>query len=605
MKKLLACLILIQSVLLSALAAKATNEFAKPLIYPPVADYAPTKCQLVTIQSVAVQRGQTYSQSGVGWVILGDEGYRILTPAHVISGADTIQAECQGKIFALQVVSKTETKDLALLKFQAGFENSLFPLIELKQTSANSRMATDHFRQAFQTLLNEQIYNLYVVPKDKNTPWFYRSYEGDIKKIGIAHLQKGLNTLAAETLAIRPGFSGSPLLIENPVQAKSNSYPGMYLYLGGQDTKTYLVGMLNKVEVNGSRSLGLSLPDILQMLPLLWNAKSWVLDVYSDANNKSLSLRYKNTVVDQELERSQELVFKSLNGDETVYKEICIDANLESSAWTSKGKDLSMAASRGGDYGEGGGGSASLRNSVLMTTKIDSVISLGMGNLTSFKRMNSCDKVMLQDNRGNLYDAFKVRGQLQKATSLSELYDLLASGEKLESAEGMPICRPVNLESGWNLISFYQANGKKYYHYRGEGSAKVTTPAEIRKIEEKGYLGFMRCYDGNLLQLRAAGMSFRINVALGDPKRASGGIQFGGDSDRCGVKLTEMNYHMANRWKHQIRSRYIDVDISVGTKGRIVGIKFLKVPNECQVGESKSDREFWMGEQNFFDYSNW
>ncbi|MNU04723.1 hypothetical protein D3C72_2492580 [compost metagenome] len=61
---------------------------------------------------------------------------------------------------------------------------------------------------------------------------------------------------------------------------------------------------------------------------------------------------------------------------------------------------------------------------------------------------------------------------------------------------------------------------------------------------------------------------------------------------------------MANRWKHQIRSRHIDVDISIGTQGRIVGIKFLRVPSECQVGEFKPDRQFWMGEENFFDYSS-
>jgi hypothetical protein len=606
MNKITAPLIFAFLSLTTALSAYAVNEFRRPVIIPPLYFNDLKRCQMLRIESTAVRGSQSYVQNGVGWIVKGDEGLRVLTPAHVISGADQVTGNCLGRSFRLRLLGKTETKDLALLAIQEPAGDLLFPIIELKAKNTTTVSTIDHFVNPFALLIQHQIYSDYMAPEEipGKGPLRYRAFENDTKTAGLAHFQKGLNSLVAETLAIRPGYSGAPLMIEIAVDYDSaNAQPG-YLKLQNLPTMGFLIGMLNKVEINGSRSLGVSIVEILEILPDLWNSTSTTRDVYVDRNKGNLSLRYQNNVVKNELQRSQELVVKNRNGTETIYTEVCVDANLESSAWVptkDRAKSITQS-SKGGDYGEGGGGSVSLKNSVLMTATIENIFSLASGNLTSYKRIGSCEKVMLKDNNGRFYDSFNINGRLTKTTNLAELYDALS---KLNSPGSKPRdhgnCAPYYLEFMDGLLTFYSDGGRKYSYYRAENFALSDQSQTYATGPKDDYSGFMRCYkDTALHEIYFKNVTYVFHGVFGDSKQVQGLIQFEGPSRQCSLELSEDNYRMANRWKHQIRSKYMDIDVNIGNEGRILGIKFLKVSNKCRTTyEEVKDREIWMGEENF------
>lgn len=593
--------------LMTTVTAHAVNEFARPVIIPPLYFNDASRCQMVTVESTANRDGQTYIQNGVGWVIKGDEGFRVLTPAHVISGADQISASCLGKNFQLRLISKTETKDLALLATQDSSTHLLFPLIDLKLKNTTGVKTFDHFLNSFEAAIQNQIYSDYAVPEQVRGkgPAIYRSYEKDTKNIGLLHFQNSVNSLVSETLAIRPGFSGAPAMVEIAIGYDSaRAQPG-YRRLEQLPTVAILLGMLNKVELNGSRSLGVSLPEILEILPALWSSKSTASDVYVDLRKSNLRLRYQNTVVKNELQRSQELVVQNRDGSETAYTEVCVDANLESSTWvTAKDHKKSITqSSKGGDYGEGGGASASLKNSILMTSVIKDIMSFDNGNLTSYKRVGSCDKVMLKDNNGRFYDSFNVNGRLTKTTNLAELYDALVRvNTPSAKAADNGSCRAYRMEFNDSVATTYKnEDGDDTAYFRSENLLIPDDSQKSQKPVGDEWRGFLRCYGKTDLQeVYIRSETYHFHGVFGDPKQTQGLIQFEGPRKQCSLDLSAENYKMANRWKHQIRSKYMDIDVNIGNEGRILGIKFLKISKACHVNRLQvSDREFFMGEENF------
>jgi hypothetical protein len=613
MKKTSAAIILALLSLTTSLTAHAVNEFAHPVIIPPLYFGDVSRCQMLRIESTANRGGQAYVQTGVGWVIRGDEGLRVLTPAHVISGADQVTGSCLGKSFRLRLLGKTETKDLALLAIQEPTGNSLFPMIELKAKNTTNVKTSDHFINSFEAVIENQIYSDYAVPEEirGKGPAIYRSYEKDTKMIGIMHFQKGVNSLVAETLAIRPGYSGAPAMVDVALSYDSANAPRGYRRLENLATMGFLLGMLNKVEINGSRSLGVSLPEILEILPALWNSTSTDRDVYVDLKKSTMRFRYQNAVVENELQRSQELVVKNKDGSETIYSEVCVDANLESSAWVSaKDRAKSITQSnKGGDYGEGGGGSASLKNSILMTSVILNIFSLDDGNLTSYKRIGSCERVMLKDSAGRFYDSFNINGRLTKTTNLAELYDALS---ELNTPGPKPTdngtCRPYRLELMDGAVTKYKdEDGNATAYFRSENVAitderqKTKIPVNSEDPRFMDFSGFMRCFGNTGLQeVYFRNVTYTFHGVFGDPKQAQGLIQLEGPRKKCSLDISAENYQKANRWKHQIRSKYMDIDVNIGNAGRILGIKFLKISKECHLNRLQiTGQDILMGEENF------
>lgn len=628
-------LILIHFILLWAFISSAADNFSRPMIFSGGWGNE-TRCRLVTIQALTEVQGKTFYQQGVGWVIQSESGYKILTPSHVIAGAEVIIAKCNNQSALLSVQSRTETKDLALLSPQEDISAWAFPLIALvdrekiisdlePQNKAEVNLYhPDHFKQSLEENLYNQIYNFYVVPVDSNIQVF-KTFERDLQSGGIAHFENKLNSLVAETLAIRPGFSGSPLLAQIPAKNLESKNTLINLIFPETFYQSYLLGMLTKVEVNGSRSLGISLPDIIKILPLLLQSHDSLQDVYVDALNLDLKLRYKLTFDGENLIRSQELLW-ARGTDKNIYSEICQDSTAESSEWdksidvsqrlvnllqkyketekkyakqdikieiknefTIKQKTNSflrsfLQRSGGGDYGEGGGG-MSLKKSLLMTPRNDGFIL--NGQLTSYKRLTSCKKTAVVDNKGRSFDFLLSEGKIQRVTSLSEAYDVFTGFNKTIGNNNRYQLH-LNTE---NVTHYRDDQGQNYVYFRSEGLASQNLDSSDGELE---------CITkSNLFKLQLKLKDLSLNVTLGDPQAPQGKITFDGNVGRCETTLSIKNYNMSNRWKHQIRSPEIDLDISIGAEGRILSVKVLNLAQQCQKDENK----LWMYEVNFSEPS--
>jgi hypothetical protein len=360
---------------------------------------------------------------------------------------------------------------------------------------------------------------------------------------------------------------------------------------------------------------------ILKTLPLLIATQSPSVDVYAKAQRSSWRLQYKNKVAGKTLERVRELI-NDASGKS--YTEVCEDDTLESSEWKSPvtmkapaKKDLKLditnklqidelikslkiqdqelrsveTKSSGGDYGEGGGSALSLKNSHLMIHDRNRYV--GGYNLASYKRDKACDKVVIKDGLGTSYDSISLQGNLKKATSLTDAYDSLSRGGQWTSAANGTLCKPTKLlESimGGFAETNYEAAGIFYFHSRAEGMA---VPNTVKT--QSAPIGNLVCGPGKTdIQLEQENL--KMNVHLGDVKNPTGFVQLKNSS--CMVALTPKNYSIANPWKHQIRSALMDMDITLGTEGRILSIKILKAAAPCL---ESSAENLWLLETHFND----
>lgn len=648
---LLLCLILSQWVF-GVSTSFAANEYARPVIFSG-AGLPYGRCKIVTIHSLTEAKGQVYSQSGVGWFVSGEEGYRLLTPAHVVSGADALLAECLGQFFPVQLQSRSETLDLALLKPLSDVSSFAYPLIYLKtREQALALMSPadriglksfhpDHFTKPLESLVKLQMTNSYQLPgPDSQTPMIkIRSSDGDITKMGIAHYENGINSLIVETLGIQPGYSGAPLFAHiNKPDFSDTDFLVNTLSGDGDYTTLFLMGMLTRTEVNGSRALGISLPMILKALPYLMSSQNPHTDAYAQALGLRVRLQYTNAIKNKVLERSQQLI-DDTSGARKVYSEICEDETLESSEWSANSAASSQSLNKlvqqyktlasdsqkrpqlekiadqykvqsrdlrsfqqksgGGDYGEGGGSSASLKNGQLMIPDRNVYYHGGYYTLTAYKLNKPCQKVSLQDESGKIFDALMVQGRLTKATSLAEAFDALSKGAQLGTANSTPLCKALNLYASKmdSIETQYPGpNGKSLIHARSEGYVQDGAPRSTR-------LGTLRCSiesspSGPLskVDIDFQQQNMRMQVTLGDVKNPRGFIHL--ENPACGVQLSTKNYTMANRWKHQIRSEMMDVDVNLNTEGRVLSIKVLRAAPVCA---HKSGTLLWMQEVHFND----
>jgi len=630
------------------LAALAANEYRQPVVFSWGRQLMTWKigksgspqgyCRIIQIHSLTENKGQVYAQSGVGWVLQAEEGFRVLTPSHVISGADVIAGQCEDRIFPLELQSRTETLDLALLRPLTDIRADVLPLIHLAKREVVQRglddqdkeilrvFNPDHFKKSFEETLGRQEKSSYWIPllePGTNEMKQFRSAPRDSDSMGIAHFENELSSLVVESLAIRPGFSGAPFFVNVQVDQAPVLDPFSSMNEDAYN-QYYLVGMLTKAEVNGSRSLGVSLPVILNILPHLMREQNDAVDVYTASQNLPVRLRYTNVVQNNSLERNQELIYTSPNGEKRIFTEVCEDAAVDSSEWSKdvvskrdfanlirdyksrkdvnekrRGFDALINSNRksfdhlkatqqkisGGDYGEGGGNSASLHNSRLMVPDYGRYNLSGA--LTSYKRQNPCHKVVLKDDLGKVYDAMLMDGHLQKTTNLAEAYKVLSRGAAPPAQrEGGPLCSSLSLSIPYGSTSntgYPALNGTPYFYTRTEGIASVSPEANS--------VGTLTC-SSNQVRIQYREDVMQLNLVLGDVQTVSGSVRIGS----CKIEVTKKNYSMANRWKHQIRSPMADLDINLGQKDRLLTFKILRLDNSCY---DSSGGQLWMMEVNF------
>jgi hypothetical protein len=654
MIKSLMRLILIQATLFLASTSLGANEYARPVIFSGAGlPYA--RCKIVTIHSLTEVKGQVYSQSGVGWFISGEEGYRLLTPAHVVSGADAVLGECLGKFFPLQVQSRSETLDLALLKPMSDVTRLAYPLIYLKtreQAMAGMTPAElnglktfhpDHFARTLESLINIQESNSYQLPgpTPENPVIKVMSSDLDIGKMGIAHYEDGVNSLVVETLGIQPGYSGVPLFAHIQKQNFTDADFLINTLSGDGDySALFLMGMLTRTEVNGSRSLGISLPMILKALPYLMKSQNPTGDAYAQGVGLRLQLEYLNTLKNKVMERSQVLV-DDTSGTRKIFTEICQDESIESSEWSANSAASSQSLSkliqqykstvsesqkrpqleqvierykaqsqdlrsiqqksRGGDYGEGGGSIASLKNGQLMTPDRNIYYHGGYYTLTAYKMNKPCQKVALQDNQGRIFDSLILQGRLKRATSVADAFNAISRGGMLTTSRSAPLCKNLTLfASEMDAVeSWYVGpNKENFIHARSEGIAMNDA---LKKDLSRA--GEMRCAIENSangptdrIDIRLEQEYMKMQVSLGDLKNPKGFIQL--KNPACIVQLSPKNYSIANRWKHQIRSPMMDVDFILNTEDRVLSIKVLRASESCS---PSGTMRLWLQEAHFFD----
>lgn len=610
-------------------SASAANDFSHPMVFSG-SPLGPDRCKLITVHSYIEDQGNIYTQSGVGWFILGEQGYRVITPAHVIAGANLVFGECLGELFPMGLQSKSETLDLALLTIPESYSSFAFPMIVLENRNTFLSKVSDplqrellnvlnpeHFNEPFDNKMLQQKSNYYLVPDGRsgNSWQRYKSFEMDLIGIGTAHIENDLPSLVVETLAIRPGFSGAPLFIEVPQEF--------------QKPQNYFVGMLTRAEINGSRSLGISLPQILEILPRMLNAANNNLDVYTDAHKLPVRLRYHNLVKNGVMERSQDLIYSPPSGKTFTFTEICDDTTAESSEW-GKGtpvqtfspkslKDLGLQKleiappkvdkkllknlldlnlklkaveqkTAGGDYGEGGGGPRSLKNSKLMTTDPNTTVG---ANLSSYKKEKTCSKMAVKNDQGKSVDSMIAKNKVVKTTNLTEAFNTLKSNGAswAETMHSGNICESYQLISARRVETYYRYRDQMYTYGRTEGVARAEN---INASEEQSYL---RCR-GNQIEIVLSTPILAMNLLLDRAGPGRGSVTLRNNSENCTIQMSKQNYSAANRWKHQIRTHQMDMDINLGTEGRILSIKILRTSKECS--PNKND-ELWLEEVNFSD----
>lgn len=626
-------------------SAYAANEFTHPTIIsrsPP----APGLCKLMNVHSYIEEQGNIYTQSGVGWFVQSDQGYHVITPAHVIAGANLVFGECQGRLFAMGLQSKSETLDIALLTIPLAYSQIAFPMIVLKNrndflnefTNPMTRemindLNPDHFNESFEKKMLRQVGNSYLVP-DQNTGKAWKEFETrDIDLIGFAHFRDELPSLVVESLAIRPGYSGAPFFIKVTREIQRPQY--------------YLAGMLTRAEINSSRSLGVSLTQILEVLPEMLSAKTTEIDVYAESLNLPVRLNYQNRVKNGVMVRSQELVYQSSTGKTKTFSEVCDDSYAESSEWGKTNapqnfntepskwgnniapkkfnidslKDLKSqkleinppnvnhrtlkqfldmnrnlksieSDSKGGDYGEGGGNYRSLNSTLFATNDKNTIFG---ASLTSYKNEKTCSKMAILDELGNSLDSIVSDNRIVKTTNIMEGFNSLKKKNILftEKIESGNICDSYQLISSERQEVFYNFEGDEYVYGRTEGVARN----DVKYYSTNN--GYLRCHN-NKIEIKLTSPILDMNVLLENPNTGYGYVNLKNASESCQVKLSTKNYSIASRWKHQIRSQQMDLDINLGTAGRILNVKVLRASSECS---SRKSKKLWLEELNFSDQS--
>ncbi|WP_413574654.1 hypothetical protein ACLVWU_10530 [Bdellovibrio sp. HCB290] len=580
------------------------------------------QCQIINVYSYAIAGEKIYAQVGVGWVISAANQLRILLPAHVVAGAELLTGKCGNNVFPLALKSKSETLDLALLDTTSQATPYLLPLISLedrndflkslsgKQKSLVSSLAPPHTKSDITKALSEQSTNFYLIPSSTpNNPEMIKAET--MISLGYSRIEKGIPSLYAESQAIRPGFSGSPFFVQSRHQASRDDM-NMALFNPYLFDKAYLVGMLTKAEINGSRSLGISLPDILETLPRLLAS--------SDADaGRPIRLRYAEKINGGILERKQELIQNLSDGSQRIFTEICNDSTAESSEWNTSNqqpstqtksvlKELSVdpqkiktlnpedfkkitsdlqrshlgtsARVSGGDYGEGGGSLYTLKDAIFMKPTRDSGGFL-TADLSAYKSKKFCDQPMIKDQHGKKFDSITVGGKQIKTTTLAEYYTALTT-----PGLGQNSCISTYLGGfGMEAANVYLVNGEELVYTRVESSIGNSASENI-----------LQC-NGSETRVKLSGGNLFVDATFSKSGSARGSVQLRtSQGGLCDIQLNGKNTRSVGSWRQQIRTKDVDIDVTFGAEDRAMGFKILRASAACNPFHSG---KLWMYELNF------
>ena len=227
------------------------------------------QCSLVSVYAITHHGQDLFAKLGVSWVIAqGKVGLRVITPAHVTVGTDSIYIVCGATAFAMQLNRTSASLDLSLLDFKVpqlfsgkGFgQEHLFPVFWLDHDPA---------------LLNEELQAARLAQPSTDLPpgnfssqilYPTRAKETELNAIRGATLG-GMG--GARVVARHPSLFGSSEAI---VFMNSDVMPGMSGSLvvstpsDLQKNETQVIGMVLKAENNGSETIVLPTASIIEFI---------------------------------------------------------------------------------------------------------------------------------------------------------------------------------------------------------------------------------------------------------------------------------------------------------------------------------------------------
>jgi len=419
-------------------------------------------CDTVILTSFKKSGEKTFAQSGVGWVYSDQsKQLKVVTPAHVVWGADQILAHCQGIEISMTQLGISPTHDLAILTPRTEKQIPLKPLIVSSQTIAAPSKNGSAFLRVPSTGIRK-----FFVGNFTQTPAMEFDREdslefADLPTALARETNSGLDGVLVLSGATKPGFSGSPAFEKN--------------------SKTP-VGMLLRTRNHGSQSLVLPMDRILALLPTLISGR----DPWRSQNPQAPYIVYKFR--GNSLDRVREIVFPKTTGQRTnlVLRELCPSGQFTSVV--------------GGDWRDGGGGKSwknegefsGLPNKVWQTT--------------FYKGAPACDKEGLELiggsgqtlSSGTILEQFRdpQLGLFLKISSIESLFPLIALDakraperiraqvdlKKAEVSDFSSFCRPNYFARRGFVIEESRSRDTEYTR-RGTVSVtsiKLTSHPELR-----------------------------------------------------------------------------------------------------------------------------
>lgn len=569
-------------------------------------------CSYLLVHSFATKKGQNFYQSGIAWVIGTSQRPYFLTPDHVIAGADVIVAQCYEQYFVLSVKGRSPTLDLALLESSEIPENIRSLIVWEDRTKYISKFSSDE-RLSLETLAPDHqdfenkvvaglgdyhqtySYNMHVIKNEmpfkfENLYLPARSWiqfgSGYVSELGLMF----------PGLGIRPGMSGAPMHIDSQDQ-RGNRTP-------------YLVGMAYLTEKNGAQSALISLPAILKALPLLMASTKADADVFSEVSPNGPFLVNKSQLPGQEkvLTVYTEKSWRS-------FQQTCESPYQTSSEWgknktplvnspfmetlkkgplqklspseyqrvkksiqelqkTKNPKLNQIKSLRGGDFGEGGGGTAvAYAESFAYSSQGTTEFGLQKWLPSSYKNISECRRSGIVDiQTGEFFDTLSIDGKLRKVDDLHRFKNLLMEyGPRVLKQTGLPITpkRTWKLRASEKSAYFpYAIDGVTnwYIHTKARAEASPGLPAsQFFESSLSGNINIHLTTDQLDLQVQTNNAAIKGILRL-NPK--------------CEIDLTKNNVHKSNIWKTEIRDRKVKADIIISERP-LLTIRILEAKKEC------------------------
>ncbi|WP_413557136.1 hypothetical protein [Bdellovibrio sp. HCB209] len=318
-------------------------------------------CNVVTVHAVTEINGKSFYQSGIGWVVISKNNEReVITPAHVIHGATKIIVQCSTLNVFATIKGVSVTKDIAVLKIQTttattwAEENFLTALIYMQEYQDFKAKypgvgsdAPDHTALMDNKWFDKSGFKrwTYVIAnqgREMNTS-FGKTNDQMIQstpKVSLLSNKSsasygGSDLVAVETFAIRPGFSGTPLIFQDEASA-----PGKDQFSFMKNGK-YVAGMLIRTDISGGRSLAITIGDVIRTYfeisdvtdaTIVFNAPLRI--ERADAVTGPI-IRYTLKAGEQALSKTPVLL-QSMGGARYYQAtEVCKDSYQESSDWIS------------------------------------------------------------------------------------------------------------------------------------------------------------------------------------------------------------------------------------------------------------------------------